>query len=162
ATYRGVMHPVGGLGVSTLVLVILFPVVHPWYILWAIFPLAAWANRLFFRYAVMIYSAVMSFVVLPRGLGLPPGTILHICPSVAVCLAVLVTTVWVALLLFRRRVLNSTTVSTTFDGHPVLRLDNVVKDYGDKRAVNGLSFHVHQGELLCLLGANGAGKTTTI
>jgi ABC-2 type transport system ATP-binding protein len=53
-------------------------------------------------------------------------------------------------------------VSTTFDGHPVLRLDNVVKDYGDKRAVNGLSFHVHQGELLCLLGANGAGKTTTI
>ncbi|APT82675.1 polyprenol phosphomannose-dependent alpha 1,6 mannosyltransferase MptB [Corynebacterium ammoniagenes] len=106
ATYRGVMHPVGGLGVSTLVLVILFPVVHPWYILWAIFPLAAWANRLFFRYAVMIYSAVMSFVVLPRGLGLPPGTILQIYLSAAVGLAVLVTIGWVALRLFRRRVLN--------------------------------------------------------
>src|SRR5699024_4983108 len=162
ATYRGVMHPVGGLGVSTLVLVILFPVVHPWYILWAIFPLAAWANRLFFRYAVMIYSAVMSFVVLPRGLGLPPGTILQIYLSAAVGFAVLVTIGGIALRLLSRRVLNLLIVSTTFDGHPFLRLDNVVKDYGDKRAVNGLSFHVHQGELLCLLGANGAGKTTTI
>ena len=37
ATFHGVMHPVGGLGVSTFVLVVLFPVVHPWYILWAIF-----------------------------------------------------------------------------------------------------------------------------
>ena len=53
-------------------------------------------------------------------------------------------------------------MSTTFDGQPVLRLENVIKDYGDKRAVNGLSFSVHRGELLCLLGANGAGKTTTI
>ena len=44
----------------------------------------------------------------------------------------------------------------------MLRLENVIKDYGNKRAVDGLSFSVHQGELLCLLGANGAGKTTTI
>lgn len=106
ATFRGVMHPIGGLGVSTLVLVVLFPVVHPWYILWAIFPLAAWANRLFFRYAVIIYSAIMSFVVLPRGLGLPAGTVAQIYLTAAVSMAVLVTNGWVALRLSRGRVLD--------------------------------------------------------
>lgn len=106
ATFRGVMHPIGGLGVSTLVLVILFPVVHPWYILWAIFPLAAWANRWFFRYAVVIYSAVMSFVVLPRGLGLPPGTIAQIYLSAALGLGTSMIIGWVALRLMRGRVLN--------------------------------------------------------
>ncbi len=78
ATYRGAIHPVGGLGVATAVLVALFPVVHPWYILWAVFPLAAWANRYFFRTIVVAYSVPMSFFVLPRGLGLPPGTVLVI------------------------------------------------------------------------------------
>lgn len=106
ATFRGVIHPIGGLGVSTLVLVILFPVVHPWYILWAIFPLAAWANRLFFRYAVIIYSAIMSFVVLPRGLGLPAGTVAQIYLTVTVSMAVLVTIGWVALRLNRGRILD--------------------------------------------------------
>lgn len=106
ATFRGVMHPIGGLGVSTLVLVVLFPVVHPWYILWAIFPLAAWANRLFFRYAVIIYSAIMSFVVLPRGLGLPAGTVAQIYLTAAVSMAVLVTIGWVALRLSRGRILD--------------------------------------------------------
>ncbi|MGO3774878.1 MAG: polyprenol phosphomannose-dependent alpha 1,6 mannosyltransferase MptB [Corynebacterium casei] len=106
ATFRGVMHPIGGLGVSTLVLVVLFPVVHPWYILWAIFPLAAWANRLFFRYAVIIYSAIMSFVVLPRGLGLPAGTVAQIYLTAVVSMAVLVTIGWVALRLNRGRILD--------------------------------------------------------
>src|SRR5699024_4720787 len=106
ATCRGVMHPIGGLGVSTLVLVILFPVVHPWYILWAIFPLAAWANRWFFRYSVVIYSAVMRFVVLLRGLGLPPGTIAQIYLSATVGLATLITFGLVALRLMRTRVLD--------------------------------------------------------
>lgn len=53
-------------------------------------------------------------------------------------------------------------MNTTFDGAPALELTDVVKTYGDKRAVDGLSFHVNRGEMLCLLGPNGAGKTTTI
>ncbi|MDR7329383.1 polyprenol phosphomannose-dependent alpha 1,6 mannosyltransferase MptB [Corynebacterium guangdongense] len=78
ATYDGRIHPVGGLGVGTLVLVVLFPVVHPWYLLWAIVPMAAWANRMFFRVVVVVYSALMSFTVLPRGLALPPDTVVTI------------------------------------------------------------------------------------
>ena len=36
------------------------------------------------------------------------------------------------------------------------------KDYGDVRAVDGLSFEVEQGQVCALLGPNGAGKTTTV
>lgn len=97
ATYRGAIHPVGGLGVSTFVLVVFFPVVQPWYILWAVLPLSAWANRRFFRMAVIIYSGVMSFIVLPRGLGLPPGTVLVIYLAAAVTFLVLTAVGWVAL-----------------------------------------------------------------
>ena len=43
-----------------------------------------------------------------------------------------------------------------------LEVDNVVKEYGEKRAVDGLTFTARRGELLALLGPNGAGKTTTI
>lgn len=39
---------------------------------------------------------------------------------------------------------------------------DVVKRYGEKEAVAGLSFAAKRGELLALLGPNGAGKTTTI
>lgn len=54
-------------------------------------------------------------------------------------------------------------MNTTFDGHEAaLVVDSVVKAFGATRAVDGLSFHVSRGELLCFLGPNGAGKTTTI
>ena len=44
----------------------------------------------------------------------------------------------------------------------MIELDNVVKRYGTKTAVNGLSLRIEQGELFAFLGPNGAGKTTTI
>lgn len=49
AVLRGKLHPVGGLGVALGATVLLFPVVQPWYLLWAIIPLAAWATRPGFR-----------------------------------------------------------------------------------------------------------------
>jgi len=45
---------------------------------------------------------------------------------------------------------------------PVLRVENLVKDYDSVRAVKGISFAVCPKEVVGLLGMNGAGKTTTI
>lgn len=44
----------------------------------------------------------------------------------------------------------------------VLELDNLVKDFNDKRAVDHFSLKLKKGEIQGLLGPNGAGKTTTI
>jgi lipopolysaccharide export system ATP-binding protein len=43
----------------------------------------------------------------------------------------------------------------------VLAAEGLVKRYGEKRAVHGVSLNVHSGEVVGLLGPNGAGKTTT-
>jgi alpha-1,6-mannosyltransferase len=56
---RGRLHPVGGLGVALGGTVLLFPVVQPWYLLWAIIPLAAWATRPGFRIAVIVVTIVV-------------------------------------------------------------------------------------------------------
>lgn len=55
----GWLHPVGGLGVALGITVLLFPVVQPWYLLWAIIPLAAWATRPGFRIAVIGVTLVV-------------------------------------------------------------------------------------------------------
>ncbi len=44
----------------------------------------------------------------------------------------------------------------------VLKIENLIKDYGALRAVNKVSFEVHSGEVFGLLGPNGAGKTSII
>ncbi|MWC30362.1 ABC transporter ATP-binding protein [Paenibacillus sp. MMS18-CY102] len=43
-----------------------------------------------------------------------------------------------------------------------LVIDRIYKQYGEKTAVNRLSFNISEGEIYGLLGANGAGKTTTM
>jgi ABC-2 type transport system ATP-binding protein len=45
---------------------------------------------------------------------------------------------------------------------PVLKVENLVKDFGSLRALNGVSFVIPKGTVVGLLGPNGAGKTTCI
>src|SRR6187200_2316621 len=44
----------------------------------------------------------------------------------------------------------------------IIRVKDLVKNYGSFAAVKGISFDVHRGEIFGLLGQNGAGKSTTL
>ena len=44
----------------------------------------------------------------------------------------------------------------------MLKVDNIHVYYGAIHAIKGISFEVHEGETVALIGANGAGKSTTL
>jgi ABC-2 type transport system ATP-binding protein len=44
----------------------------------------------------------------------------------------------------------------------MIEVRNVIKKYGRKRVLNGVSFTANKGEITCLIGINGAGKTTIL
>lgn len=44
----------------------------------------------------------------------------------------------------------------------IIEVQDLVKKYGDFKAVNGITFSVKEGEIFGILGPNGAGKTTTL
>jgi ABC-2 type transport system ATP-binding protein len=44
----------------------------------------------------------------------------------------------------------------------MIEIDNLSKNFGHVRALDGISLRVEKGELFCFLGPNGAGKTTAI
>lgn len=44
----------------------------------------------------------------------------------------------------------------------MLRIKNLTKTYGNKKAVDDLSLHIQRGEIYGFIGHNGAGKTTTL
>ncbi len=44
----------------------------------------------------------------------------------------------------------------------MLKIENLTKTYGNKKAVDNLSLHIQRGEIYGFIGHNGAGKTTTM
>ncbi len=44
----------------------------------------------------------------------------------------------------------------------MLKIEHLTKTYGDVKAVDDLSLHIHPGEIYGFIGHNGAGKTTTL
>ncbi len=55
-----------------------------------------------------------------------------------------------------------TAAAGTRTGEVVLRTRDLVKQYGQRLAVNNLNLEVYRGDIFGFLGPNGAGKTTTI
>src|SRR5260370_25288981 len=45
---------------------------------------------------------------------------------------------------------------------PLLKTVNLMKQFGETRACDGVNFVVNKGEFLSLVGSNGAGKTTLV
>ncbi|EOM75002.1 hypothetical protein Rrhod_3615 [Rhodococcus rhodnii LMG 5362] len=77
ATLFGRVHAVGALGLSLGAVVLLFPVVQPWYLLWAVIPLAAWATAPAFRVPAVAFSSIVSVILMPNGGEYPPFVIVQ-------------------------------------------------------------------------------------
>jgi alpha-1,6-mannosyltransferase len=65
--WRGRIEPLAGLGIGLGAVVLLGPVVHPWYLLWAAIPLAASSTHPGFRTTATVASAVLALLVAPTG-----------------------------------------------------------------------------------------------
>ena len=44
----------------------------------------------------------------------------------------------------------------------LLSVENLRVSYDQIRALQGISFEIDEGEIVCIIGANGAGKSTTL
>ena len=67
ATLRGRLDPISGAAAGMGAVVVFGPIVHPWYLLWAVIPLAATRGLPLYRRTILAASAVLALVVPPTG-----------------------------------------------------------------------------------------------
>ncbi len=72
ACLAGRIHPLGGLGIAMATVVVFFPFVQAWYLLWAVIPLAAWATTRWFRVGTVAISSIIAVVVMPTSSDTSP------------------------------------------------------------------------------------------
>lgn len=68
-SFRGRLEPLAGLGITLGALALLGPVLHPWYLLWALPTLALSTNDKRFRITAVAISASVALLVPPTGAG---------------------------------------------------------------------------------------------
>ncbi|MGJ7905221.1 polyprenol phosphomannose-dependent alpha 1,6 mannosyltransferase MptB [Actinopolyspora sp. H202] len=69
SSFRGRIEPLTGLGITLGAVALLGPVLHPWYLLWALAPLAVSTNDSRFRVVTIAISASVALLVPPTGAG---------------------------------------------------------------------------------------------
>jgi branched-chain amino acid transport system ATP-binding protein len=58
--------------------------------------------------------------------------------------------------------MSSASLNSRSPGSPFLAVEGLQAWYGESHVLHGVTFEVHRGEVVTLLGRNGAGKTTTL
>jgi alpha-1,6-mannosyltransferase len=105
-SYRGRIHPMTGLGLALGVVALLSATVQPWYLLWAIVPLATSVNNSGFRTATAVISAAYGMVTpLPTGGPIAAGYVgidAYLAAMIVFAIALLIVRRWVPIVRDRR------------------------------------------------------------
>src|SRR5262245_65227183 len=48
------------------------------------------------------------------------------------------------------------------NGTPLIEVDSLIRKFGDRAVLNGISFNVHRGDTLVIMGGSGCGKSTLL
>ncbi|MDQ2848182.1 MAG: polyprenol phosphomannose-dependent alpha 1,6 mannosyltransferase MptB [Actinomycetota bacterium] len=93
-TWRRRLEPVAGLGLAFGAFVLLGPVIQPWYLLWAVLPLAASTANSRFRTGAVWFTAAYSLLIMPNGGTIPPFTIIAAVTIAAIVAAIAAFLLW--------------------------------------------------------------------
>ena len=53
-------------------------------------------------------------------------------------------------------------MSTPADAIPVIEVTDLVREFNGRRVLNGISFQVHKGDTMIVMGGSGCGKSTLL
>ncbi|MBA8823630.1 alpha-1,6-mannosyltransferase [Saccharopolyspora lacisalsi] len=95
SSFKGRVEPLAGLGVALGAVALLGPVLHPWYLLWAIPPLALSTNDKRFRITATVVSASVALLVPPTGMAYTLRAYMIPFAVIAAVLAFLITLLFV-------------------------------------------------------------------